>query len=59
MNDGGRNEYMLWEGKRPLGRPRRRWVDNIKLYVLIFLMHTILPASVGPKDYSESHKDEY
>jgi hypothetical protein len=20
------------EGKRPLGRPRRRWVDNIKLY---------------------------
>jgi hypothetical protein len=21
------------EGKRPLGRPRRRWVDNIKLDV--------------------------
>jgi hypothetical protein len=21
------------EGKRPLGRPRRRWVDNIKLYL--------------------------
>jgi hypothetical protein len=20
------------EGKRPLGRPRRRWVDNIKVY---------------------------
>jgi len=20
------------EGKRPLGRPRRRWEDNIKLY---------------------------
>jgi len=20
------------EGKRPLGRPRRRWVDNIKMY---------------------------
>jgi hypothetical protein len=20
------------EGKRPLGRPRRRWVDNIKIY---------------------------
>jgi hypothetical protein len=19
------------EGKRPLGRPRRRWIDNIKL----------------------------
>jgi hypothetical protein len=28
-----RNEYRLLvgkpEGKRPLGRPRRRWVDNI------------------------------
>jgi hypothetical protein len=22
------------EGKRPLGRPRRRWADNIKLYLL-------------------------
>jgi hypothetical protein len=21
------------EGKRPLGRPRRRWVDNIKRYL--------------------------
>jgi hypothetical protein len=21
------------EGKRPLGRPRRRWVDNIKMYL--------------------------
>jgi hypothetical protein len=21
----------LGEGKRPLGRPRRRWVDNIKM----------------------------
>jgi hypothetical protein len=20
-------------GKRPLGRPRRRWVDNIKIYL--------------------------
>jgi hypothetical protein len=30
-----RNAYRLlvWkpEGKRPLGRPRRRWVDNIKI----------------------------
>jgi hypothetical protein len=29
-----RNAYRLLvgkpEGKRPLGRPRRRWVDNIK-----------------------------
>jgi hypothetical protein len=23
------------EGKRPLGRPRRRWVDNIKLDLIV------------------------
>jgi hypothetical protein len=32
-----RNEYMLLvgnpEGKRPLERPRHRWVDNIKMDV--------------------------
>jgi hypothetical protein len=32
------NAYMLLvgkpEGKRPLGRPRRRWVDNIKMDLL-------------------------
>jgi hypothetical protein len=22
------------EGKRPLGRPRRRWVDNVKMNLL-------------------------
>jgi hypothetical protein len=30
-----RNAYRIMvgkpEGKRPLGRPRRRWVDNIKI----------------------------
>jgi hypothetical protein len=30
-----RNAYRIsvgkTEGKRPLGRPRRRWVDNIKM----------------------------
>jgi hypothetical protein len=30
-----RNEYSILvgkpEGKRPLGRPRRKWVDNIKM----------------------------
>jgi hypothetical protein len=29
------NAYRLWmgkpEGKRPLGRPRCRWVDNIRM----------------------------
>ena len=26
---------LVWkqEGKRPLGRPRRRWVDNIRMYL--------------------------
>jgi hypothetical protein len=31
----GKNEYRILVGrpeeKRPLGRPRRRWVDNIKM----------------------------
>jgi hypothetical protein len=33
-----RNVYKLLvgkpEGKRPLGRPRRRWIDNIKIDLL-------------------------
>jgi hypothetical protein len=35
---GDRNEYRLLlgilEGKKPLGRPRHRWVDNIKMNLL-------------------------
>jgi hypothetical protein len=34
-NEGKRNAYRILmakpEGKRPLGRQRRRWVDNIKM----------------------------
>jgi hypothetical protein len=34
-NGEKRNSYRILvgkpEGKRPLGRPRRRWVDNIKM----------------------------
>jgi hypothetical protein len=34
-NGAKRNAYRTFvgkqEGKRPLGRPRRRWVDNIKM----------------------------
>jgi hypothetical protein len=34
-NDGDENAYRLLvgkpEGKRPLGKPRRRWLDNIKM----------------------------
>ena len=26
-----KSRRMRWEGKRPLGRPRRRWVDNIRM----------------------------
>jgi hypothetical protein len=26
-----KNAYRKPEGKRPLGRPRRRWVDNIRM----------------------------
>jgi hypothetical protein len=32
-----RNAYRILmgkpEGKRPLGRPRRRWMDNIKIHI--------------------------
>jgi hypothetical protein len=34
---GERNSYRILvgkpEGRRPLGRPRRRWVDNIKMVI--------------------------
>jgi hypothetical protein len=34
-NEENRNAYMLLvgkpEGRRPLGRPRRRWLDNIRM----------------------------
>jgi hypothetical protein len=34
-----RNVYRLLvgkpEGKRPLGRPRRKWIDNIKMDLLV------------------------
>jgi hypothetical protein len=34
-NEEKRNAYRIFvgnpEGKRPLGRPRRRWVDNIRM----------------------------
>jgi hypothetical protein len=25
------NSYRLLEGRRPLGRPRRRWLDNVRM----------------------------
>jgi hypothetical protein len=39
MNGEKRNVYRLLvgkpEGKRPLGCPRRRWIDNIKMDLLV------------------------
>jgi hypothetical protein len=36
-NGANRNAYRILvgkpEGQRPLGRPRRRWVDNIEMYL--------------------------
>jgi hypothetical protein len=29
-----RNVYRLLVGKRPVGRPRRRWIDNFKMDLL-------------------------
>jgi hypothetical protein len=38
-NEERRNAYRRLmgkpEGKRPLGRPRRRWVDNIKMDIRV------------------------
>jgi hypothetical protein len=37
MNGEKRNAYRIWVGKperkRPLGRQRRRWEDDIKMYL--------------------------
>jgi hypothetical protein len=30
-NGEKRNTYRLLVGKRPLGRPKRRWLDNIRM----------------------------
>jgi hypothetical protein len=29
------------EGKRPLGRPRRRWIDNIKMDLLVIVVNVV------------------
>jgi hypothetical protein len=40
-----RNVYRLLvrkpEGKRPLGRPRRRWMDNIKMDLLEIRLNVV------------------
>jgi hypothetical protein len=50
-----RNVYGLLvgkrEGKRPLGRPRRRWIDNIKM--------DLLEIGLGVVDWSALAQDRY
>jgi hypothetical protein len=50
-----RNVYRLLvgkpEGKRPLGRPRRRWIDNIKM--------DLLEIEVSVVDWIGLAKDRY
>jgi hypothetical protein len=50
-----RNVYRLLvgkpEGKRPLGRPRRRWIDNIKMEVLEIGLNVV--------DWIDLPKDRY
>jgi hypothetical protein len=46
-----RKAYMLLvgkpEGKRPLGRPRCRWLDNIRIYYNIIILEWILERCNG------------
>jgi hypothetical protein len=50
-----RNVYRLLvgkpEGKRPLGRPRRRWVENIKM--------NLLEIGWGDVDWTDLAQDRY
>jgi hypothetical protein len=50
-----RNVYRLLvgksEGKRPLGRPRRRWTDNIKI--------DLLDIGVSVVDWIDLAQDRY
>jgi hypothetical protein len=50
-----RNVYRLLvgkpEGKRPLGRPRRRWTDNIKM--------DLLEIELGVVDWISLAQDRY
>jgi hypothetical protein len=55
MNGEKRNVYRLLvtkpEGKRPLGRPRHRWIDNIKM--------DLLEIGLGGMDWIGVAQDRY
>ena len=38
------------EGKRPLGRPRRRWVDNIRMDMWGERVYRVLVGETGGKE---------
>jgi hypothetical protein len=50
-----RNVYRLLvgkpEGKRPLGRPKRKWIDNIEMY--------LLEIGLGVLDWNRVVQDRY
>jgi hypothetical protein len=50
-----RNVYRLLlgkpEGKRPLGRPRRRWMDNIKMDLLEIGLNVVEWTGLAQKRY--------
>jgi hypothetical protein len=39
------------EGKRPLGRPRRRWIDNIKIDLLEIGVNVVDWTGLAPDRY--------
>jgi hypothetical protein len=51
-----RNVYRLLvgkpEGKRPLGRPRRRWIDNIKMDLLLMGVNVVDCIGLAQDRYS-------
>jgi hypothetical protein len=54
-NGEKRNVYRLLvgkpKGKRPLGRPRRRWIDNIKMDLLVIGVNVLYWIGVAQDRY--------
>jgi hypothetical protein len=61
-NGADRNAYKLLvekpEGKRPLGRLRRKWVDNIKIDLIEIKWDWIDLAQIRPVEGSCEHGNE-
>jgi hypothetical protein len=56
-----KNAYRLLlekaEGKRPLGKPRRRWVDNIQMDLKVIRLD-LSGSEYGPVESSCEHGNE-